>query len=224
MVEEGKYKYRRFAFVTWTLIIICIGFYVIECQISHSVMISDQAMITLGGVNRVLVSQGQFWRIFTSMWLHWSPEHLVSNMAFLYLAGSQIEKVFGHIRFLIIYLLSGIVGDLAACYLSSANTISAGSSTALFGIMLAGATLKWTTDEVGYGSSMMTLFISNIVLDLFMPNISLVGHLGGAVIGFIFGFLLQPRNYQRWYTNLIIEILECLVITLILCYLVIRFI
>lgn len=216
---EKVYKYRRFSFITWLLIIICTSIYVIECRLSHSLEISDNVMIALGGVNSTLVNHGQCWRLFASMWLHWSPEHLISNMAFLYLAGRQIEKVFGHIRFLLIYLISGIIGDLFACFLSSSNAISAGASTALFGIMLAGATLKWTVKAKEYGSSMLTLFFSNVMLDIFMPGISLVGHLGGAVVGFILGFMLQPRNYNKWYTTLAVELICCVTVSILLfCY------
>lgn len=210
---ESKFKTRRFAFATWSLIIICFVVYGIEVKLSHSFNINSSTMIALGAVNSKLVNNGGLWRIFASMWLHWSPEHILSNMLFLYLAGRQIEREFGHIRFLAIYLFSGIIGDYFACYLSSPNTLSAGASTALFGIMLAGATLKWTINDNVNGTAMMQLFISNVVIDIFMPGISLVGHLGGALAGFILGFLLQPRNIEKWYTNLIIQIIVCVGIT-----------
>lgn len=212
---EQEYKYRRFAFVTWILIGICTVVFLFESYVTKAQFISPNALIAFGGVNSTLVKQGQIWRLFTAMWLHESPQHLLSNMLFMYLAGRQLEKVFGHFRFLLIYLFSGLIGNVAACFLSSPNTVSAGASTAIFGIMLAGVTLQWTTYEVGYGKAMTELFISNIVLDLFMPEISLVGHLGGAVIGFVLGFLLQPRNYLKWYTNLTFQIFLCIIITLV---------
>lgn len=211
---EQKHKEIHFVFMTWIIILICGIVYWYEVKLSNNCNVSISVMDSLGGVSRQLVTQGQMWRIFTSMWLHWTPEHILSNMTFLYLAGSQIEKVFGHIRFLLIYLISGIVGDLAACYLSSPTTISAGASTALFGVMLAGATLRWTIGAREYGNSMITLFVTNIVLDLAMPGISLVGHLGGAVAGIVMGFIIQPRNKDKWYTNLLFELL-CLIIIII---------
>ena len=82
--------------------------------------------------------------------------------------------------------------------------------------MLAGATLKWTVNERQYGTAMMQLFISNVVIDIFMPGISLVGHLGGAVAGFVLGFLLQPKNKTKWYTNLAIQVAICFLITAVL--------
>lgn len=212
---EQEYKYRRFAFVTWILIGICTVVFLFECYVTETSSISPNALVSFGGVNSTLVKQGQLWRLFTAMWLHISPQHLLSNMLFMYLAGRQLEKVFGHFRFLLIYLFSGLIGDVVACFWSSSNTVSAGASTAIFGIMLAGVTLQWTTVEVGYGKAMMELFISNIVLDLFMPGISLAGHLGGAIIGFVLGFLLQPRNYLKWYTNLLFQIFLCIIITLV---------
>lgn len=212
---EQEYKYRRFAFVTWILIGICTIVFVLECYLAKASLISPNVLINLGGVNSILVKQGQLWRLFTAMWLHASPQHLLSNMLFMYLTGRQLEKVFGHFRFLMIYLFSGLIGDMASCFLSTPNTVSVGASTAIFGIMLAGATLRWTTNEIGYGKAMMELFISNIVLDLFMPGISLVGHLGGAIIGFVLGFLLQPRNYSKWYTNLIFQVFLCITIALV---------
>lgn len=212
---EQEYKYRRFAFVTWILIGICVIVFALECYLTKTSSMNPDALIALGGVNSALVKQGQLWRLFTAMWLHESPQHLLSNMLFMYLTGRQLEKVFGHFRFLMIYLFSGLIGDITACFLSSPKTVSVGASTAIFGIMLAGATLRWTTNEVGYGKAMMELFISNIVLDMFMPGISLVGHLGGAAIGFVLGFLLQPRSFLKWYTNLAFQIFLCVAITLI---------
>lgn len=213
---QKEYKMKRFAWVTWLLLIVCIIVYILEVQLSHSFNVSPQVMTAMGAVNSQLVEHGQLWRLFAAMWLHWSPEHIISNMLFLFLTGRQIEKVFGHMRFLAIYLFSGLVGDYFACFLSSPNTLSAGASTALFGIMLAGATLKWTVNERQYGTAMMQLFISNVVIDIFMPGISLVGHLGGAVAGFVLGFLLQPKNKTKWYTNLAIQVAICFLITAVL--------
>lgn len=202
---------KKVPFITWILIIICCLVYVIEVLLSHRLSIPSNVMIALGGESSTLVNE-QPWRLFTAMWLHWTPYHLLSNMTFLYLTGRIIEDIFGHFRFLMIYLVSGFIGDIAASYLVSPNTVSAGASTALFGIMLAGATLRWTTGAYGYGKSMMELFISNIVMDLFMPNISIMGHLGGAVAGFVLGFILQPKQDEKWYTNFGIQLLICFII------------
>lgn len=89
-------------------------------------------MLDLGAANPLLiVEQREYYRLFTSMFLHFGMAHLANNMLVLFVIGENLERAAGGIRYLIIYLLGGLGGNLVSCYFSytqDAMTISAGAS------------------------------------------------------------------------------------------------
>lgn len=80
---------------------------------------------------------GQFYRLFTSMFLHWNVEHLFSNMIVLYYVGALVERELGPIPYTMLYLLSGLAGNIFSIgyeLLSGVYSSSAGASGAIFGV------------------------------------------------------------------------------------------
>lgn len=154
---------------------------------------TTDTIIKLGGVNSQLIKYGEPWRIFTAMWLHNSFIHILMNMCFLYFIGRDLELIFGHWRFLVIFLISGIVGDATAGVFSKSNVVSAGASSALFGLLGAGLVLVLFNAQYRYVSSqLLGIFFANIILNLTDPSISLSAHLGGCFSGILCGLLLTP--------------------------------
>ncbi len=86
-----------------------------------------------------LIIQGQLWRLFTPMFLHGSILHIALNMYALLAFGPQLERYYGHGRYLALYLVSGFAGNVASFLFSSAPSL--GSSTAIFGLLGAEADL-----------------------------------------------------------------------------------
>lgn len=85
-----------------------------------------------------IVEKGEVYRLFTSMFLHFGIEHLVNNMLVLFVLGSRLEQVIGKIRFVLIYLLGGIAGNILSLVLelrSQEFSVSAGASGAVFAVM-----------------------------------------------------------------------------------------
>ena len=221
--DDIRFKKRRFAFITWIIFALNIFVYLVEGHLSGNyTQINPQVIATLGGVFANHLTVIQPWRLFTATWLHFSIIHIGSNMLFLLMAGWLLERRFGHLRFLVIYLISGMVGNAAAFLLSKPGTLSAGASTALFGIMLAGVSLRWTTQDDAVARPLLTMFILNIVTDLGSVGISVVGHLGGAVAGLILGTVLRPRDLERWYTNILIETLVAILLGMAICAALVR--
>src|SRR5699024_3392110 len=85
--------------------------------------------------NLALVQSGEVWRVITSAFLHAGLIHLVVNMYSLAIIGTQVETFIGKWKFLGIYLISAISGNLLSLTFSSVNIISVGASGALFGLM-----------------------------------------------------------------------------------------
>lgn len=80
-----------------------------------------------------LVAGGEYWRLFTAIFLHIGFLHLAFNSYALYSLGPQVETLYGRNRFLMIYLLSGLAGSVASYVLSA--SVSAGASGAIFGLV-----------------------------------------------------------------------------------------
>ncbi|MDR2166968.1 MAG: rhomboid family intramembrane serine protease [Clostridiales bacterium] len=147
--------------------------------------------------------QGEFWRLFTPMFLHIGLVHLVLNTAWLVLAGPRTERVFGHAKFIAIYLSSGIIGNVASM-LTSPQAVGAGASGAIFGIL--GALLAYTVKtkkavETFTTTTLGFLIGINIAAGLFMPNLlgegTMIGnaaHIGGLISGFILGAIFVGKK------------------------------
>ncbi|MBB5958721.1 membrane associated rhomboid family serine protease [Saccharothrix tamanrassetensis] len=127
------------------------------------------------------VYYGEWWRLFTSGFLHFGPAHLALNMIALYVLGRDLEPVFGKVRFLAVYLVSLLGGGVAVYLFGAVNTPVAGASGAVYGLM--GAMLVAVLRlKLNPGSALGVIGL-NLVLSFTLPGISLLGHLGGLVVG-----------------------------------------
>jgi membrane associated rhomboid family serine protease len=124
---------------------------------------------------------GAAYRLLTSMFIHYGPLHLLMNMWALWVLGRSLEAALGPLRFLGLYLLSGLGGS-AAALLFQPLSLTAGASGAIFGLF---AALFIALRRLGRDtSSVVPVIVINLVLTFALPGlISIAGHLGGLVIG-----------------------------------------
>ena len=156
-----------------------------------------QVLFDLGMKSNWHIMQGQSWRLFTAMFLHIGPIHLISNLIGLFWLGPIIEGHFGHIRFAVIYLLGGLLGSIASYAFSPA--LSAGASGAVFALL--GATIvyfyRYRENMGRQGKSMLQSAVAILVINLFLgfsvTNVDNWGHLGGLAGGAIVASGLLPR-------------------------------
>ena len=148
-----------------------------------------------------LVAEGQYWRLFTAMFLHIGIPHLVMNGLSLFIFGRVVEQVFGHARFLVTYVLAGLAGSIAS-YASSPGVPAAGASGAIFGILGALVAYFVVQQEV-FGklgqrqlTSLLFLAAINLVYGLTNAEVDNWAHIGGFVAGIILGLVLAPRYRQ----------------------------
>jgi membrane associated rhomboid family serine protease len=135
----------------------------------------------------LLVELGEWWRVFTAAFLHIGPVHLALNMLGLLVFGSELERQLGRWRFLALYLLSALGGAAAIQLFGRPNAPVAGASTAIYGLLGALVVLMLVRRQDLRG--IVTLLALNIALS-FLPGISLLGHIGGLVVGAITTALL----------------------------------
>ena len=128
-----------------------------------------------------LVADGEWWRLFTSAFLHAGPLHLAMNMFALWVFGAVIEQIFGWWRFLLLYAASGLAGS-AGALLFAPDAVTVGASGAIFGMFGALLVLEQLSSPGQIGPA-FTIIVLNLVLTFAIPGISIGGHLGGLVGG-----------------------------------------
>ena len=144
-------------------------------------------------INSKVFVELEIWRLFTSMFLHGDAMHLFSNMIALLLFGTYVELNFSKFEFLLIYFLSGLIGNLFSLYLLSFNVISLGASGAIFGLI--GATLSLLIVERDTPLIMLGLFyVFYFVFSSFSPGINYFAHIFGLLGGFLMGYVLKRKR------------------------------
>jgi membrane associated rhomboid family serine protease len=127
------------------------------------------------------VSQGEWWRLLTAAFLHYGPIHLGMNMLAVWWIGRPLEDALGPIRYLLLYLVSGLAGS-AGALIANPNAVTVGASGAIFGILGAAIVLERQRTYV-LGGSAITLLVLNLAFTFAVPGISIGGHLGGLAGG-----------------------------------------
>ena len=145
----------------------------------------------------------EYGRIIYSMFLHAGIDHLFNNMVILFFLGAMIEKVTGHIQFLLIYLLSGIGANICSLLykvMTMDSMASVGASGAIFG--LDGVLLAWILlDRQAMPDVTPRRVLLMIVLSLYSGftahNIDNAAHVGGLLTGFVAGALLCALRRRK---------------------------
>lgn len=163
---------------------------------------TPQQMVELGGNFAPFTLNGEWWRIVTSMFLHFGVVHIALNMVCLY-QGRVVEQLYGRFSFLVLYLVAGLLGGVASLAHNS-NAVSAGASGAVFGVYGAfGAFLvvrkaameeeiwKKTTRQI------ITFVAINLVYGMSVPGIDMSAHIGGLIGGFAVGVLMLVGGREK---------------------------
>lgn len=147
-----------------------------------------------------LVKDGNMLRLLTSIFLHIGILHYLMNTWALKLLGEQVEKFYGHVKTLLIFVYSGVIGNLLSVILMDDGVISAGASGAIFGLM--GAILYFAINQRTYmGEALkreiLPVIIINVMLGFLVPGINMYAHLGG----FISGMLISSTLGIKYKTS-----------------------
>jgi membrane associated rhomboid family serine protease len=146
-----------------------------------------------GGLPHQVHQSDEYYRFFTSMFLHLNVLHIASNMITLLIVGPAVEVMLGKVRFLALYLIAGLGGSVAS-YLFTTNSVSAGASGAIFGVMAAYVVLAHRRRQP-YGM-VVALIAINLVIG-FSGNIDWRDHLGGLVTGTLLALAYDVASRYR---------------------------
>jgi membrane associated rhomboid family serine protease len=143
------------------------------------------------------VASGEWYRLFSSMFLHFGIWHIVFNMWALLVIGSPLEHLLGRLRFLVLYFLSGVGGSLLSFALGPLNEQAAGASGAIFGLF--GAFYVVNRRRGLETGSIVGLIAINLVFSFTFSGIDWRGHVGGLLVGGAVAFALSwpPPGPQR---------------------------
>lgn len=185
----------------WLLLVVNIAVYALTWWESGG---GDQfefvrVLIKYGALYPPLVDEGEYWRLAAPMVLHGGLAHLLFNSYALYVLGPPVEEIYGSLRFLALYGLSGLGGTVASYGFSDPCVTSVGASGALFGLMGALGAFYWRSRAM-FGDlarfqvrQIVTLAVFNLIIGFTIPNIDNFAHIGGLVAGVVTGMALAPR-------------------------------
>lgn len=222
----SRYRTRhglaRISWLTWSITLITVAIWcftayqtalaagahslhaVIANIISNAITIQNKendaltsVLITYGAKDNALIRQGQYWRFIMPIFLHANLLHIGLNMLNFALLGVFVERLVGQARFLLIYLVTGVVATCASC-LFSPQDISVGASGAIFGLVGAYSIFIFVHRRAFMYSGIpallwLVLIIGlNLAIGLFMPNVDNYAHLGGLLSGMLLGWWFMP--------------------------------
>lgn len=147
-----------------------------------------------------IIENKEYYRIFTSMFMHFGINHIINNMLILFFMGGILERSYGKIRYLIIYILGGVSGNIASIYFSYASQdmyVSAGASGAVFAVI--GAVFYITI--INYGKiedmsakKMAFMIALSMYLGFTGSGVDNYAHVGGLAGGLVLAILLCRRK------------------------------
>jgi len=167
---------------TFALIAINAAVFLVQIGTGHGVIENASPLIPEFGLFGPLVAEGEWYRLFTSAFIHAGLPHIGLNMLMLYFLGQMLEPAIGTPRFVVIYLTSLFAGSFGALLLTP-YSLSFGASGAIFGVLGAAFVVARGRRLHSLASSIGVLILINLAFSLGVAGISLGAHLGGLVAG-----------------------------------------
>lgn len=192
--KDRLYEIEKTPFITYGILVITVFMYILMTFNGGSENI--RTLVLYGAKVNELIVLGQWWRLITPMFLHIGFTHLVFNSLVIYFLGKEIEVLIGHTRFLILYLLSGILGNATSFAVN--QSISAGASTAIFGLFSAtivlGKLYPYHNAIQRLSRTYLILIIINVISGFMNSTIDNAGHMGGLLGGYLVMYLISSKN------------------------------
>lgn len=185
--------------LTYALLAVIVLIYLYYMSLTNLVA-QNEFLAQWAKVNEA-IRGGEYYRLLTSMFLHLNLMHVVFNGYALYIIGRDVEALFGHVRFAIIFFLGGLSGSLASFVFTSAPSV--GASGAIFAVF--GAEMVYFYQhrrlhgELGrrHLNQLIIVMLMNLALGVFSQatayKIDNAGHIGGLVGGVVLAWFIGPH-------------------------------
>lgn len=198
--------YRKKAPCTIALIVLNAAVFIF---LSFGGMAEDAYYMLQNGAMYVpLLKEGEYYRLFTSIFLHFGFSHLVNNMLMLGVMGWQLELVLGKLKFLLLYFAAGLCGNLLSAFAeirTGEYAVSAGASGAIFGII--GALLYIALRNHGRigtvsGQGILLMIALTLYYGFTSSGVDNFAHIGGLAAGFLLSVLLYRKKDPEFGSGL----------------------
>jgi membrane associated rhomboid family serine protease len=162
---------------------------------------SERVLFRLGAMYPPAVAEGQYWRLFSAMFLHAGLFHLLFNAYALWIFGQVVEEEYGTPWMLALYFLTGFLASVTSYALGPVNMLAVGASGAIFGLFGAFVAYNYRRRHLALASARLRSAVALILLNMFLafaiPGIDWRAHLGGLVAGVVGGYVVEgvgPRQ------------------------------
>ena len=159
----------------------------------------QEKFLLWAGNSSATVQEGEWWRVFTALFLHANWLHLTMNGAGLWIFGTAVEKTMGRWRFLIVFLLAGALGNLASAFVAHYD-VAIGASGGIFGVIGAFGVAVWRLRSPMYHALRRRLLVvlalmvtTDFTIGGLEPQVDNLAHVGGFVSGILIALLLYRR-------------------------------
>ncbi len=180
----------------------------IDIQPSNNDAITT-VLITYGAKDNALIIHGQYWRFITPVFLHLNTLHVGLNMFNFLLLGIFLERLVGHLRLLLLYIVCGMVSVITSFYFAP-HEISVGASGAIFGLVGAYSIFVLVHRRAfRFGGVFAILWLiivigANLSVGFFVPDVDNYAHIGGLVSGCLLGWGFTPL-YRESPTRQVVD-------------------
>ena len=148
------------------------------------------------GVN-LYITQGEWWRLITPIFIHSGFSHLLFNSFSIFLFGPGLEKIVGKFRFLFIYLFTGIAANIITLFIEPLTYVHLGSSGAIFGLFgyyISIVVFKKDMMSKSNAQVITTIAALSLIMTFLQPNINIVGHIFGFLAGLLIGSFTESKG------------------------------
>lgn len=198
--ERSIKEFMKLYPIVSTLIIIHLALWIIIDLLQLPI---GREIYTFGVGYNLLVAMGEYWRLFTPIFLHGDLMHTLFNSFALVLFGPALEQMLGKWKFLIAYFWAGIFANIVTFLVEPLQYVHLGASGAvygLFGIYIFMALFRKYLIDQNSSQMIKTILIIGVIMSFFGSNINIVAHLAGFVGGFIIAplVLINVQSYNPW--------------------------
>ena len=175
--------------ITLTLIFLnVINFFI------FNLALPEEYILNFVQINEKIINEYEYWRLITSMFLHADILHLFSNMIALLLFGATVEnnRYVSKLEFILIYFISGLIGNLFTLLLLPTYAISLGASGAIFGLIGAAFIILATENRALLPIAL--LYIAYFIFASLSPGINIWAHIFGLIGGMLIGYIIFSRR------------------------------
>jgi membrane associated rhomboid family serine protease len=197
-----RVRHRQLRSAPAVLVLILLNAVAFLFEISVGDLNDPEVLHRIGALEPyAVVAQGEYWRLFTALFLHGGFTHLLFNIFALYVLGPPLERSIGTIRFAVCYLISGLASSAGVVGLTVIGLVQVdqlvGASGCIMGIVGAWAGFlvrhRHTPQARQRLANVGMIVVIQIAFDLSTPQVSMAAHICGLIAGFLLGLILAPR-------------------------------